>query len=209
MGAPVSIPGSPSGSPGGGGGPGPGPPPVSPGGGGNGPKNGGDPSRGGNPPNPSPDGDDTGGPSDASPAFVAGTVNNAASIAAGVGEYSNVRNGKWRGEKTLKDGTRRWYKQNFRGSGSVGGRTAVLQRAAAFNLAGKAFFGVGVALSLAEAGSGNISPAQMALDIGMGALGTFGGPPGFVIAGTYFATQAILASRGTSLGEVGSSLLGY
>jgi hypothetical protein len=72
----------------------------------------------------------------------------------------------------------------------------VLRRGAAFRLAGRAFFGVGTALSIGDAYQGNISPAQAGQDITFGAIGTFGGPLGLLISGSYFGSQAAVEFLG-------------
>jgi RHS repeat-associated protein len=131
-----------------------------------------------------------------SPAFVAGVATNAAGLAVGGGEVANVQGGQWRASQPLKDGTRPFYDQRFHGNQYTGGRNAVLRRGAAFRLAGRAFFGVGTALSIGDAYQGNISPVQAGQDITFGAIGTFGGPLGLLVSGSYFGSQAAVEFLG-------------
>jgi RHS repeat-associated protein len=125
-----------------------------------------------------------------STAFVAGVATNAAGLAVGGGEIANVQGGQWRVSSPLKDGTRPFYDQRFHGNQYTGGRNAVLRRGAAFRLAGRAFFGLGTALSIGDAYQGNISPVQAGQDVTFGAIGTFGGPLGLAVSGSYFGSQA-------------------
>ena len=60
----------------------------------------------------------------------------------------------------------------------------------------RGFFVVGTGISLYQGGNallkGNYAvAAKSGLDIGMGALATFGGPPGWIIGGGYFLLDAI------------------
>ncbi len=78
----------------------------------------------------------------------------------------------------------------------------MLQRGAAFRLAGRAFFGVGTALSVGDAYQGNISPVQAGQDVTFGAIGTFGGPLGLAVSATYFGSQAAVEFFGLDPAEM-------
>ena len=70
-----------------------------------------------------------------------------------------------------------------------------MSRASAFKLASRGFFVVGTGISLYQGGDAllkgdNSRATKSGLDIGMGALATFGGPPGWIVGGGYFVFDA-------------------
>ena len=111
-------------------------------------------------------------------------------IAASGGEYSNFVNGRWVG---LTQNGLRTYSMSWPGNQYVA-RSSALNNASAFRALGKVSFvattGIGLYQGYGHYQEGNYSAsAKSGLDIGMGALGTFGGPQGAVIAGGYFAVD--------------------
>lgn len=100
---------------------------------------------------------------------LAGFVNNLCSTAQGPPPGPNAR---WRGP----DG--RFYKGPFS-----------IQKAA--KIGSRATFGVGTAISIGQIATGEVSPAKGSLDIFVGTIGAFGGPKGWLVAGTYFIYQEI------------------
>ena len=129
------------------------------------------------------------------PLYMVSAGLNAASFGASAGEYSNVINGMWKGANG------KWYSTNWGGNQWTGARTNALSKAGYFKLASRGMFFVGAGISGYEGyvafQSGDYSGvAKSALDIGMGAFATFGGPPGWIIGGGYFLLDAVGAFNG-------------
>ena len=101
-----------------------------------------------------------------------------AGTGAGFGEYSFERGGYWRG------GNGNWYPMRWGGNGATGGRSVVTSTAGGFRLFGRFVFAVSAANSLYQGADAYKQGDRQGVfnagtDIGMGALGTFGGPVGF------------------------------
>ncbi len=117
---------------------------------------------------------------------------SACTTGASIGQYSNVNPSgtMWKGRNG------QWYRMAWGGNGSAGGRTAAVARSGASQSLGKKIFYVGAAFNAYQgtqaAREGNYAGAGKAgLDIGMGAVGAFGGLPGAVISGGYFVGDMI------------------
>ncbi|HLA11306.1 MAG TPA: hypothetical protein VJ023_12020, partial [Pyrinomonadaceae bacterium] len=118
---------------------------------------------------------------------------------ASIGLYSNQIGDRWVG----------WYQNGPRTHAmSYPGnqhalRSAALNNASAFRALGKVSLGVGTGIGLYQ-GVGSFRRGDYAgagksgLDIGMGAIGTLGGPPGAVIAGGYFAVDLTIGWDGVA-----------
>ena len=122
--------------------------------------------------------------------YAIGMGLNAAGFFSSAGEYSNVINGSWRGVNG------KWNSLEWGGNQWTGARANALSKAGYFKLASRGFFVVGTGISLYQGGqallNGNYAgAAKSGLDIGMGAFATFGGPPGWIIGGGYFALDAL------------------
>lgn len=118
--------------------------------------------------------------------MISGGLNSAGAVA-GVGEYSNVANGYWIGANGRR------YPLGWGGNQWTGTRSSVMSRAGAFRIVGRGFFVVGTGISLYQGGDallqGNYGAAMKSgFDITMGAVATFGGPPGLAVGGFYFMT---------------------
>ena len=105
------------------------------------------------------------------------------------GEYSNVINGSWRGVNG------KWNSLDWGGNKWTGARANALSKAGYFKLASRGLFVIGTGISLYQGGdallNGNYAGTfKSGLDISMGALATFGGPPGWIIGGGYFLLDA-------------------
>ncbi len=117
--------------------------------------------------------------------YAIGVGSNAVGFVSSAGEYSNVINGSWRGING------KWYSLEWGGNQWTGARANALSKASYFKLASRGLFVVGTGISLYQGGDallkGNYDDAaKFGLDIGMGALATFGGPIGWGIGGGYF-----------------------
>lgn len=122
--------------------------------------------------------------------YAIGMGLNAAGFVSSGGEYSNVINGSWRGVNG------KWNSLEWGGNQWTGARANALSKAGYFKLASRGFFVVGTGISLYQGGdallNGNYAgAAKSGLDIGMGAFATFGGTPGWIIGGGYFALDAL------------------
>lgn len=122
--------------------------------------------------------------------YAIGMGLNAAGFVSSAGEYSNVINGSWKGVNG------KWDSLEWGGNQWTGARANALSKAGYFKLASRGFFVVGTGISLYQGGdallNGNYAgAAKSGLDIGMGAFTTFGGPPGWIIGGGYFALDAL------------------
>lgn len=92
-------------------------------------------------------------------------------------------NGKW---NSLEWGGNQW----------TGTRANALRKAGYFKLASRGIFFVGASISgyqgyVAYQNGDYAGVAKSGLDIVMGAFSTFGGPPGWIIGGGYFALDAL------------------
>jgi len=122
--------------------------------------------------------------------YVTGMGLNVGGFLSSAGEYSNVINGSWKGING------KWNSIKWGGNGATGSRTIALGKARYFKAASKSFFAVGTGISLYQGygayKNGDYSgAAKSGLDVGMGAFATFGGPPGWIIGGGYFALDAL------------------
>ena len=122
--------------------------------------------------------------------YTIGMGLNAVGFVASGGEYSNVVHGSWRGANGV------WYSTNWGGNQWTGARANAMSRAGAFKLASRGTFMVGTVISGYQGyraiQKGDYSgAAKSGLDIGMGYIATFGGPPGWIIGGGYFALDAL------------------
>jgi hypothetical protein len=117
--------------------------------------------------------------------YLLGIGLTGAGVASGIGEYSNEAAGYWRGINN------KWYSTGWGGNQYTGGRSLVLKKAGIFRLAGRGVFGVSAGLSLVQAGTGTISKTKAAVDIGFGAISTFGGIPGLAVGTGYFVLDAL------------------
>ncbi|MDD3141895.1 MAG: hypothetical protein PHX08_23430 [Lachnospiraceae bacterium] len=122
--------------------------------------------------------------------YTIGIILNGAGFVSSAGEYSNVINGEWIGING------KWNSLEWGGNQWTGARQIALSKAGYFKLASRVFFVIGTGISLYQGGDallkGNyIGASKSGFDIGMGALATFGGPPGWVIGGGYFALDAL------------------
>lgn len=135
------------------------------------------------------------------PLQVAGVTVAAGEFVVGYAEFSNEAYDHWRATKSLKDGSRPYYKMNVPGNKYTGGKNAALARAATYRLIGRVLLPVGVGINAADALAGNTSPLLAVADSAVAVLGTFGGPAGLVAAGVYFGARyaiqyiAVLATR--------------
>ena len=122
--------------------------------------------------------------------YAIGVGINAAGFVSSAGEYSNVINGSWRGVNG------KWNSLEWGGNQWTGARANALSKAGYFKLASRGLFVVGTGISLYQGGDALLKgdyagAAKSGLDIGMGAFATFGGPPGWIIGGGYFALDAL------------------
>ncbi|VAW18190.1 hypothetical protein MNBD_BACTEROID01-2858 [hydrothermal vent metagenome] len=122
--------------------------------------------------------------------YMIGAGLNAAGFVSSAGEYSNVINGSWRGMNG------KWNTLEWGGNQWTGARANALSKAGYFKLASRGLFVVGTGISLYQGGDALLKgdyagAAKSGLDIGMGAFATFGGPPGWIIGGGYFALDAL------------------
>jgi YD repeat-containing protein len=113
-------------------------------------------------------------------------------IGAGVGEYSNVMGGMWRAANE------EWYSLNWGGNQWTGGRSLATKAFNTFDTFGKSLFLADAVISGYEGyrdyESGDYFGAgKAALDIGMGAIGSFvAAPEAFAVATTYFVVDKFI-----------------
>ncbi|MDD3321625.1 MAG: RHS repeat-associated core domain-containing protein [Paludibacter sp.] len=122
--------------------------------------------------------------------YTIGIILNGAGFVSSAGEYSNVINGEWIGING------KWNSLEWGGNQWTGARQIALSKAGYFNLASKGFFYAGAFISGYQGYSAfqkgdYLGAAKSGLDIGLGAFATFGGPPGWIIGGGYFALDAL------------------
>jgi hypothetical protein len=121
--------------------------------------------------------------------YIIGGSLNAAGFATGVGEYSNATNGMWKGANG------KWYSTSWGGNQWTGARSKVMSKAGYFKVASRVFFYAGTLISgyqgfQAYQRGDYFGVAKSGLDITMGTIATFGGPPGLIIGGGYFLLDA-------------------
>ncbi|HMO81996.1 MAG TPA: hypothetical protein PKD24_14490, partial [Pyrinomonadaceae bacterium] len=117
---------------------------------------------------------------------AASTINSACSTLA-TGSLGFQHGEWWRGQNG------KWY-HGLSGRGPnqhTGPRSTAIAKANVLRGLGTATFYTGSIISGAQIATGDISPAQGALDVTMGAVGAFGGPKGMIIGGVYFGYRAI------------------
>ena len=107
------------------------------------------------------------------------------SIYTSVKQYSNVVNGQWQGKNGI------WKSLSWTGNQYNGSRSIAVENASAFNALGKKIFILSTGISIIQGGialsNGDTGGAKKSgLDIIMSGVGTFGGPWGAGISGTYF-----------------------
>jgi len=122
--------------------------------------------------------------------YTIGMIINAAGFFSSAGEYSNVMNGSWRGLNG------KWNSLEWGGNKWTGARANALSKAGYFKIASRGFFFAGAFISGYQGYSAfqkgdYTGVTKSGLDIGMGAFATFGGPPGWIIGGGYFALDAL------------------
>ena len=117
-----------------------------------------------------------------------GIVNNIAGLGINYGEFSRMQSGWWVKGDWWKGKNGKWY-EGFSGKGPnqfTGSRSIPINSGRMFNLASRGTFIVGTGITAVQVWRGDVSPGKGALDATMGAVGTFGGPYGAGVAGTYF-----------------------
>jgi hypothetical protein len=112
-------------------------------------------------------------------------------IGASIGQYNNVSM-----DGTMFRGLNsKWYPMAGRGPNQyTGARSLATGKSSAFGKLGRVVGVGGMGLSAIQGYQGyqqeGVSgAAKPTLDFAMGAVGTFGGPPGAVVGGTYFAVD--------------------
>lgn len=114
-----------------------------------------------------------------------------AGTAAGFGEFDNVRFGQWRGPNN-----RQWYPMSHQPNGATGARSLAQSRAGGFRLFGRFVFAVSAFNTLYQGADAYEHGDRQGVfnagtDLGMGVLGTFGGPVGFVGNTVYTVDRVI------------------
>ena len=123
---------------------------------------------------------------------------NFSGVAASKLEYSNVVNGMWLGMN------KKWNSLNWGGNGSTRARSIATKKAGVYRSVGRGAFYLSTTISLYQAGaeiiddnpSGALKPG---LDMLMGGVATFGGPPGMVAGGIYYTFDALGAFKGSPM----------
>ena len=133
--------------------------------------------------------------------FAVNSALGACGAAASIAEYSTVNGSRthWRGSNG------KWNRMGWGGNGATGARSAAVGRASAAGLLGRATGGVGVVFSGYQGAEalrqGNTADAaKSGVDVGVGLVGIFGGPPGAAIGGGYFVVDTTIG-----WGEVGKA----
>jgi len=111
-----------------------------------------------------------------------------ADFAFGAGQFSNVANGQWRGANG------KWYSQVWGGNQWTGPRSAAINSAKAFEIAGRASLVLGLTVNGAQGAHAALNndtfgAAGAGIDATIGLATALGGPVGWAIGAGYFGLE--------------------